>query len=112
MPPKRTAAEPLATSGPTMRTEPRSSNPAVEVDLSGALYQAVIAGLFAFYDANATFQMPYGVYTRDELIAEFQEFVASPRAGRCDEDRVSHVRELQRGLAAEEDEVRVDRVGE
>ena len=51
------------------------SRPPVEVDFHGALYEALIEGLLAFYEAGDTFQMPYGTYTRDELVAEFREFL-------------------------------------
>jgi hypothetical protein len=67
--PKANAVDPCAS------TDSPSSNPAVEVDIDGALYQALIEGLLAFYEATDTFDMPYGSYTRDELVAEFRQFL-------------------------------------
>jgi hypothetical protein len=52
------------------------SNHATKVDLQ-ALYQAVIAGLLAFYAPTDTFLMKSGTFTRDELITQFQTFVVA-----------------------------------
>jgi hypothetical protein len=41
-----------------------------------AQFQAVVAGLLAFYQPTDTFVMSDGTYTRDELIARFQGFVS------------------------------------
>jgi hypothetical protein len=46
------------------------------VDLQ-AQFQAVIAGLLAYYQPTDTFLMSDGTYTRDELIARFQGFVTA-----------------------------------
>jgi hypothetical protein len=58
-------------------SQPPSSqpHPEVYVDFDGVLYEAVIDGLLAFYEPTDTFRMPYGVYTRDELVEEFRHFL-------------------------------------
>lgn len=73
MPDATNTHEEAAVTAITQPPDPR--NPAVEVDDRGALYRAVIGGLLALYEADDTFEMPYGRYTRDELVAEFQQFL-------------------------------------
>ena len=73
MPDATSQLEEAAVPTPTQPPEPR--NPAVEVDIRGALYRAVIGGLLALYESSDTFEMPYGRYTRDELVAEFEQFL-------------------------------------
>ncbi|HTQ41239.1 MAG TPA: hypothetical protein VMI75_00685, partial [Polyangiaceae bacterium] len=61
---------------PLITTTANGSNHGTKVDLQ-AIYQAVIAGLLEFYAPDDVFQMSTGTYTRDELIAEFQQFVSA-----------------------------------
>jgi hypothetical protein len=61
---------------PTMTGVANGSNNATKVDLQ-ALYQSVISGLLAFYAPTDTFLMKSGTYTRDELVTQFQAFVAA-----------------------------------
>jgi len=63
------------TSQPPSSRPPPSSHPEVHVDFDGVLYEAVIDGLLAFYEPTDTFRMPYGIYTRDELVEEFRHFL-------------------------------------
>jgi hypothetical protein len=51
-------------------------NHGTKVDLQ-TQYQSVIAGLLTFYAATDTFLMKSGTYTRDQLIARIQSFVAA-----------------------------------
>lgn len=75
MPRATNTHEEAAVSAKPNTQPPVPCKPAVEVDIRGALYRAVIGGLLALYEANDTFEMPYGRYTRDELVAEFQQFL-------------------------------------
>ncbi len=42
-----------------------------------AVYQAVVAGLLAYYQPSDVFLMKSGTCTRDELVARFQAYVAA-----------------------------------
>jgi hypothetical protein len=83
-------------------------NRGAKVDMQ-AVYQAVIHGLLLYYQPNDVFQMQAGTFTRDELIAEFQEFVKAAQATKSSNqqwradiqhERVVelHVRGLRRGV--------------
>jgi len=49
----------------------------VEIQTS---YLALIGGLMAYYQPGDEFQLPAGVMTRDQLIAQFQQFLAAAEA--------------------------------
>ena len=66
---------PLVTGAGTS-TSSTGSVHSTKVDVQ-AQFQAVVAGLLAYYQPTDTFMMSDGTYTRDELIALFQGFVSS-----------------------------------
>lgn len=70
------AAQPQQQAAPLITATANGSNHGKKVDLQ-ATYQAVIAGLLEFYNPTDVFQMASGTYTRDELIADFQQFVTA-----------------------------------
>ena len=54
-------------------------NAGTKVELQTS-YLALISGLLAYYQPGDEFPLPAGVMTRDELIAQFQQFIASAEA--------------------------------
>jgi len=75
-----------------------ASNHGTKVDLQ-AMYQAVIAGLLAYYQPGDQFLMKAGTFTRDELVDQFQGFVAAAEKTKADNQvwrqDVQSERELQ-----------------
>jgi len=67
---------PALITGSGSTTSSTGSTHATKVDVQ-AQYQAVIAGLLAYYQSTDMFIMSDGSYTRDQLVARFQSFVAS-----------------------------------
>jgi hypothetical protein len=76
-----------------------------------ASYQALVVGLQTYYQPNDVFRMKSGTFTRDELIAEFQKFIALAEAtknthtawrGAVQTERASEleVRPLRQGVHA------------
>jgi hypothetical protein len=75
-----TPATPAQPSGATpITTIAASSSHNKKVDLQAA-YQALTVGLQTKYQPNDMFGLRSGNYTRDELIAEFQKFIALAEA--------------------------------
>jgi hypothetical protein len=68
--------QPTLITGPGSNTSSTGATHATKVDVE-AQYQSVIAGLLAYYQPADTFTMSDGTYTRDELIAKLQSFVAA-----------------------------------
>jgi predicted RNA-binding Zn ribbon-like protein len=66
---------PLVTGG-GKSTSSTGATRSTKVDLE-AQFQAVIAGLLAYYQPADPFLMADGTYTRDQLIARFQAFVSA-----------------------------------
>ena len=73
---------PLVTGGGTS-TSSTGSTRTTKVDLE-AQYQAVIAGLLAYYQPTDPFLMSDGTFTRDQLIARFQAFVSAVEQTKSD----------------------------
>ena len=62
-----------------MTSVANGKNKGTKVDLQTA-YLAIIAGLLAYFQPGDPFALAAGVMTRDQLIALFQQFVASAEA--------------------------------
>ena len=73
---------PLVT-GAGKTTSSTGSTHATKVDVE-AQFQAVIAGLLAYYQPTDPFLMSDGTYTRDQLIARFQAFVSAVERTKSD----------------------------
>ena len=93
-PPVAPAPAPAAAASPPVQPAPAANQPAPLVTGGGkstsstgatrstkvdveAQFQAVIAGLLAYYQPTDPFLMSDGTYTRDQLIARFQAFVSA-----------------------------------
>jgi hypothetical protein len=59
---------------PIITTTANGSNSGTKVDLQTS-YSALVAGLQAYYQPGDVFQIPSGSETRDQVIADLQEFV-------------------------------------
>ena len=73
---------PLVTGGGTS-TSSTGSTHSTKVDVE-AQFQAVIAGLLAYYQPTDPFLMSDGTFTRDQLIARFHEFVSAVEQTKSD----------------------------
>jgi len=73
---------PLVTGGGTS-TSSTGSTRTTKVDVE-AQFQAVIAGLLAYYQPTDPFLMSDGTFTRDQLIARFHEFVSAVEQTKSD----------------------------
>jgi len=104
-----TPATTPATTGSLITSVANGSNHGTKVDLQ-AVYQAVVNGLLTFYQPTDIFQMAAGTFTRDQLIGEFQNFVAAAQATKASNQQWRadiqaerglelHVRELRTGVA-------------
>jgi hypothetical protein len=60
----------------TITAVANDSNAGSKVELQTS-YQAFIVGLMAYYQPTDTFDLPTGLLTRDEVIAEFQRFITA-----------------------------------
>ena len=100
--------QPPAGSASLITTTANGSNHGTKVDLQ-AVYQAIVYGLQTFYQPTDQFQMTTGVYTRDELVEEFQQFVGAAQATKASNQQWRadvqterglelHVRELRKGV--------------
>jgi hypothetical protein len=65
-----------STPPPLITATANGSNHGSKVDLQ-AIYQGLVSGLLALYQPTDTFLMKTGTYTRDELVTQFQGFVAA-----------------------------------
>jgi hypothetical protein len=72
-------APPTAPATPPVTGVANGGNKGTKVALQTS-YLALIAGLLAYYQPGDPFLLEAGVMTRDELIAAFQQFVASAEA--------------------------------
>ncbi len=84
------------------------TNHATKVDVQSQ-YQAVVAGLLAYYQPGDLFQLKAGTFTRDELITEIQQFVAG--CEKTKEGPVPGVAGERAGRAGGGDEDPADAVG-
>jgi len=73
---------PLVTGGGNATSSTGSSH-ATKVDVE-AQFQAVIAGLLAYYQPTDPFLMSDGTFTRDQLMARFQAFVSAVEQTKSD----------------------------
>ena len=64
---------------PSMTGVANNSNNGTKVDLQ-AYYLALTAGLLAFFQPTDPFELPSGTFTRDALIASFQQFIGAAEA--------------------------------
>jgi hypothetical protein len=75
--PKSTTSNPLSQqSSALVTTTGNGKQHSTKVDLQ-AQYQSLIAGLLKYYKSTDTFQLAQGVFTRDEIIALVQKFIAA-----------------------------------
>jgi hypothetical protein len=77
--PPALAQPPLATStaaATLITATANGSNHGTKVDLQ-AVYQGLVSGLLALYQPTDIFQMKTGKFTRDDLVTQFQIFVAA-----------------------------------
>jgi hypothetical protein len=78
-------------------TTANGSNHGTKVDLQ-AVYQAVISGLLTFYQPTDIFHMAAGIFTRDELVAEFQKFVSAAQATKASNQQWRANIQIERNL--------------
>jgi hypothetical protein len=90
---------------PLITTTANGSNHGTKVDLQ-AVYQAVIFGLLTFYSPTDVFQMQAGTFTRDELIAGFQNFVTAAQATKAANQEWRADIQSERGLEVHVRELR------
>ncbi len=107
-PPPATPATPPADPSTLITSTANGSNHTTKVGLQASI-QAVIFGLLTYYQPGDTFQMNGDVYTRDELVAEFQSFVTAAQATKTSNQQwranvqteralALHVRSLRKGV--------------
>jgi hypothetical protein len=70
---------PAATPTVPITATANGSNHGAKLDLQ-ASYQALIVGLETYYQPNDVFRLRSGSFTRDELIAQFQQFLTLAEA--------------------------------
>jgi hypothetical protein len=78
-PPPPTAPPLISASPPPVTGVANGSNTGTKVEIQTS-YLALIAGLLAYYQPDDEFMLAQGIFTRDQLIAAFQQFIASAEA--------------------------------
>jgi hypothetical protein len=90
---------------PALITATANGTHATKLDLQ-AQYQALIFGLYTYYEPDDEFKMTSGDYTRDELITEVQSFVTA-----CQNTKASYQQwranvQTERAMEANASEIR------